>query len=394
MNKLFDETLDHRKNLSYRWVQPEGREDVLGMGTADMDFVCPDCVRRATQNIWEENTFNYRMKPEGYFQAILGWYERKYQLMMEKEWLSNVPGTIGAIRLLMGRFAGERKKIIMQSPYFGPLKTAVEGAGCELITNPMILKNGRYELDLADFEDKIRVHRPAVFLLVNPQNPTGRIFTREELKSLVDVCIRYQVLILSDEVHSLIVYEGKKHTPVLAVSEQAREISIQVVSMSKGFNLMSLPHAIVAIANPDIRRKWEEFLVPFSFGYASNSYCIAAVTAVMSKEAEEWLDNVTDYLQENRNLLISCLKEKQIPLVPLKPEAGYMLWIDCRNTGTDAEGLSDMFLKKAGISLNNGLEFGTEGRGFVRLNFAVTRENLKLALERIEMMYKKEKEIR
>lgn len=384
----FDHTLDHCKNGSYRWTQPYGKNNVLGMGTADMDYYCPPCLKEALSVVCEENTYNYRMKPDIYFQTIIDWYENKYSIKIEKEWLSNVPSTIGAIRLAIQLFSKKDDYVLMQTPHFTPLQTAIEGAGCHLLVNPMILENGTYRLDFQDFEDKVKAYKPSVFLLVNPQNPTGHVFSHEELSKLADICWKYHVRIISDEVHSLILYDGNKHIPILGVSEKAMEISIQIVSMCKGFNMMSLPHAIITIADKKIREAWEKLLLPYSFGYASNSFSIAGVTAVMSGKADDWLKEVTSYLQNNRDILTNTIQKKGFPISPIKPGAGHLLWIDCRKSGVKAEELGEYFLEKAGISLNNGLEHGEAGKGFVRLNFAVTKSNLMLALERIETLFK------
>ena len=383
----FNKTLDHRYDGSYRWAQPEGRSDVLGMGTADMDYFCAPSILEATRRIAEENTFNYRGKSEEYYNALTNFFKRRYDLDIRREWLNNIPCTLAIVRMLMELFAGKDHWVIMQTPYFAPLRSCIEGAGCRFLENPMVLKDGRYELDLEDFEKKIVAYHPAIYMMVNPQNPTGRVFTQEELEKIVDICARNHVLIVSDEVHFLITYDGHRHIPILAVNEKAREISVQLFSMSKGFNMMSLPHAMTLIANPELQKKWLDFLFSYDFHYAVNTFAMAAVTAAAGEEAEHWLDACTDYLKENMELFFQFVEEKKLPIKPLRPEAGYLLWIDCRESGLDAERLGEEFLEKAGISLNNGLEHGEAGRGFVRLNFAVTRSVMKAALERIERMF-------
>lgn len=388
MKYNFDETLDHRYNYSYRWMQPEGEDHILGMGTADMDYACPPCIREATRKVAEENTFNYRGKSDEYYEAIRGFFKRRYGLDIRREWLNNIPCTLAIVRMLMELFAGKERYVLMQTPYFAPLRFCIEGAGCRFLENPMILENGRYELDLKDFEEKIETYHPAIFLMVNPQNPTGRVFTREELEKMVDICARNQVLIVSDEVHFLITYGECKHIPILAVNEKAREISIQLFSMSKGFNMMSLPHAMTLIAEPGLQKRWLDFLFSYDFHYATNSFSIAAVTAAASAEAEKWLGECTDYLEKNLETITRFLEDKKLPIIPVRPEAGYLLWLDCRGWGEDPEKLGEIFLKKAGISLNNGLDHGEAGRGFVRLNFAVTQKTLNTALERMENMFK------
>ena len=387
MKYNFDETGDHRQDGSIRWEQPKGRDDIIGMGTADMDFTCAPCIRKVLQPICEENTYNYRFKPESYFQSVIRWFRENYQLDVKKDWMSNVPGTIGAVRLVMEKFSEKGDYVLMHTPYFTPLRSAIEASGRKFLGNAMKLQGGRYEIDFDDFEKKIKEYKPSIFLLVNPQNPTGRVFTQDELKIMVGICAANQVRIISDEVHFLITYEDYKHIPILAVSEEAREIAIQVFSFSKGFNIMSLPHGIVFIANEKMQKEWMDYLIPYSFAYASNSYAIAAVTAVTGGEADDWLEQVTAYLTANRDYFIEEVKRRKLPIIPLKPEASFLFWIDCRESGIDPEKVDEVFMEQAGIQLNNGLEHGEEGRGFVRMNFAVTRATLDAALDRIEKIF-------
>lgn len=387
MKYNFDETGDHRQDGSIRWEQPKGRDDIIGMGTADMDFTCAPCIRKVLQPICEENTYNYRFKPESYFQSVIRWFRENYQLDVKKDWMSNVPGTIGAVRLVMEKFSEKGDYVLMHTPYFTPLRSAIEASGRKFLGNAMKLQGGRYEIDFDDFEKKIKEYKPSIFLLVNPQNPTGRVFTQDELKIMVDICAVNQVRIISDEVHFLITYEDYKHIPILAVSEKAREIAIQVFSFSKGFNIMSLPHGIVFIANEKMQKEWMDYLIPYSFAYASNSYAIAAVTAVTGGEADDWLEQVTAYLTANRDYFIEEVRRRKLPITPLKPEASFLFWIDCRESGIDPEKVDEVFMEQAGIQLNNGLEHGEEGRGFVRMNFAVTRATLDAALDKMETLF-------
>ena len=382
MNPFFDTAPDHRKNGSYRWEQPAGRDDVIGMGTADLDYCCPECVKEACLAIAQENTYNYRKKPDSYFQIVTDWYRRKYGLLAEKEWLSNVPSTIGAIRIALSALTRPGDAVIMQSPFFGPLPRAVESAGCRLVENPMIRQDGVYALDFADFEQKLRDEKPSIFLLVNPHNPTGRVFSPKELERLVALCEQYDVKIISDEVHGLIIYPGKKHIPVLAVSPAARRLSVQVMSMSKGFNLMSLPHAIVAVADPVLRAAWNDEVIPYSFGYATNPFSMAAAAKVMDGSADQWLSDLTDYLKENRDLAVSFLQNEVPGMRATVPEGSFLLWIDCSELGL--ENPAEFLLEKAGVSVNDGAEFGNAYGQFIRMNFALTRQNLQTALDRIK----------
>ena len=390
MKYNFDSTPDHRKNASYRWGMEDMPENVIGMGTADLYYYCAPCIQKALVPIAQENCYNYRQHTKEYYDAVTGWYERNYGLKIEKEWLSNVPSTIGAVRMALGIFAKPGDNIIVQTPVFGPLKWAVEGADQNLIENPLKPVEGHYEIDFADFEEKIKKYHPSLYLMVNPHNPTGRVFTQAELERLVDICYENNVKIISDEVHCLVLYGNNKHTPILAVNKKAQEISVQIVSLSKGYNITSLPHAIITVADLDMRKAWMKQIAAYSFGDAVNSFAIAAVTSIMKGEADDWMKELTQYLYQNLQEILEFIKKYDLPLIPYVPEGSFLLWLDCREAGIGTKHLDKFFMEKAQIHLDDGEEnFGPAGEGFVRINFAVTNQNLKEALERIRVAFGK-----
>lgn len=388
MKYNFDVTLDHKNNESYRWNQAKNYDDFIGMATADLDYCCAPCIKEALTKVAMENTYNYRMKPNSYYQALISYFKRNYNLEIKKEWIRDLPSTIGAIRLALNIYTKAGDYIIMHSPYFAPIKTAIEGANCKLILNSMKLIDGRYELDLNDFEQKIKKYRPKMFILVNPQNPTGRVFTKTELTQLVDICYRYNVLILSDEVHFLITYGDHKHIPILNVNDKAKEISIQLFSFSKGYNLMSLPFAMVFIANQKLQNQWDQEIIPYDFHYATNSFTIAAISTIAAGRGEQWLEECKLYLQENLKLFVSECKKRNLPITPIMPEASYILWVDCRKSSLNLNEIKTIFLEKCHIGINNGLDHGKDGYGFIRLNFGVTRQVLLEAINRIDYLFK------
>ena len=388
MKYNFDTTINHRENGSYRWGMPDFPADVIGLGTADLDFNCAPCVRETLMPIAEENCYNYRQHSEEYYKAVIGWYQRNYGLTVKKEWLSNVPSTVGAVRMALGIYAKPGDAVIVQTPAFRPIHWAIEGADCQLITNPLKPVNRRYEIDFEDFEEKIKQYRPAVYLMVNPHNPTGRVFTRAELERLVEICAKNGVKIVSDEVHALILYEDTKHIPILAVNRLAQEISVQIVSLSKGYNIMSLPHAIVTIASPEMQKAWMRQITAYSFGYAVNSFSIAAVTSIMKGEADEWMQELTQYLNQNLHEALNFIEENKLPIIPYKPEGSFLLWIDCRTARIGTKKLNEFFMEKAHIHLDDGEEnFGPDGEGFIRINFAVPNKVLKEALGRVKGVF-------
>lgn len=383
MNYYFDETLNHKENGSYKWEQPEGMDDCIGMGTADLDFFCPPCVKDACLSVALDNTYNYRAKPEQYYQTVIHWYKRMYDCEIKKEWLYNVPSTIGAIRIVLETLTKPGNKVLIQTPAFIPLVWAIEGVGCSKLENPLVYRDNQYIVDFEDFERKIKDNHPSVFLLVNPHNPMGKVFTHEELEKMVNICHKYGVRIISDEVHSLITFPGHKHIPILAVSKKAQDISVQIVSMSKGFNMMSLPHAIVIVADEELRKRYEKEVIPYSFHYAVNSFSITAVTAVLSGAADEWLCDVTEYLWDNI-LQVKNILERELPGVRvICPEGGYLVWIDLGCYTVPEGGWGKFILKRAHVSLNDGEEFGIEYKNFIRMNVGLRKTDLKEALRRI-----------
>ncbi|WP_320130702.1 aminotransferase class I/II-fold pyridoxal phosphate-dependent enzyme [uncultured Sphaerochaeta sp.] len=384
----FDTTLDHKNNGSYRWGMSDMPNDVIGMGTADLDFNCAPCIREALIPIAQENCYNYRQRPDEYYKAISDWYSRNYGLTVKKEWLSSVPSTIGAIRIALGVYAKPGDTVIVQTPLFSPIDWAINGADCKLIANPLTPIKGHYEIDFNDFEAKIKKYHPSIYLMVNPHNPTGRVFNQMELEHLVEICADNGVTIISDEVHGMIIYDQHKFIPILAVNDKAQEISVQIVSLSKGYNVMSLPHAIITIANPDMQKAWMRQIQAYSFGYATNSFSIAAVTSILKGEADEWMHELNAYLFNNLEETLDYIKEQRLPLIPYRPEGSYLLWIDCHEAGIGTEELAQFFMEKAHILLDDGEEnFGSEGKGFIRINFAVTNKILKEALGRIKKAF-------
>ena len=379
----FNNTLDHRHNDSYRWDNDKLPQNFIGMGTADLDFTCPDCIQDVLMNITKENTYNYRKHSKEYYQAVINWYHRHYNLDIQEEWLSNVPSTIASITMAIRTYASNNDSVIVQAPTFQPLIWAIEGAGCKIIDNEMILEDGHYKMDFDDFESKLKIYRPKVFLLVNPHNPTGKVYTKRELETLVQLCQRYDVKIVSDEVHSLVLSPNHLHYPILTI-DQAKDISIQVVSLSKGYNIMSLPHAIITISNDKLREQWLKQIQSYSFGYAVNSFAIAAVTTLLQGNGEEWLKELNGYLLDNINEAINRINNCALPIKAIRPEGGYLLWIDCRGLEIDPKLLGKYFLDNFNIELNNGYDFGSGGAGFVRMNLGVTKEVLNKALTSIE----------
>lgn len=382
MSSNFDEPIRHYGTGSIKWDQYSD-SNIIALSTADMDFRSPDSVREACRKIADENIYNYRYKPDSFYAAVIDYYRRKFNWDVQREWITNGPGIWSTARILFGAFCKPGDRIIIQSPHFAPIPPLIEDAGCHVVRNPMRYRNGRYDLDFADFENKIKEYRPRVYFLVNPQNPTGRTFTREELTRLSDICTRYNVLTVSDEVHCNIQFPGSVHTPLPSLNEQARQNSILLHAASKGYNLMGLTFCIIIIPNDDLRREWLHVQRAYNFNFASNCYSVAATTAAFSRKSDAWLADVTAYLQNNLAFTLDYCGKYIPKLKPIKPDGGYLMWLDCHELGLTPAELNDFFLKKARVGLTYGDSYGPGGEGFERLNFATPRATLEEGLRRI-----------
>lgn len=389
----FDQEISLRGSGAIKWDQWEDPE-ILGMANADMDFRAADCVIEALKSKAESGLFNYHYKPESYYDAVAGWYSRKFGWSIKKEWLLNAPGIWVSMHICLEAYTRPGDRVIVQTPHFHPIQVIADRMGRNIVTNPMVLKDGKYEIDFEDFEQKIIETRPAVYFMVNLQNPTGRLFTKSEVERLMDICCRHQVLVLADEVHANIRFDRRKHTPAPTVSSEALENTVILNSASKGYNVMDLTFCFMIAKNERLRKILQETLESYSLDFATNAFSVAATTAALSEEADQWTEEVTAYLEGNLNYLMDYFKKYIPQIVPIRPEGSFLVWLDCRALGMSPEELQQFFIEKAKVGITNGADYGPGGIGFERMNFGCTRKNLEKGLERIRRAveeYRKEK---
>lgn len=381
MNYNFDEEFSLTGSGSIKWDQWKD-QGVLGMANADMDFKAADCVITALKETAEKGMFNYHYKPDIHYQTIIDWYKRKFGWNVKKEWILNAPGVWIAVHICFEAFTRAGEKIIVQTPHFHPIQTIADRMGRHVITNPMILENGKYELDFEDFEQKIIENRPAMYFMVNLQNPTGRLFTEEEVKKLMEICCRHHVLVVSDEVHSNIRY-GRGHAPAPSVSEEALHNAIVLNAASKGYNTMDLTYCVIIAPDERLRRILTETLESYSLDFATNIFSVAGTTAAFSEEADVWTEEVTSYLEQSLNHIMDYFERYMPKIKPIRPEGSFLIWLDCRELGLTPEQLKELFITKAKVGLTMGDSYGPDGVGFVRLNFGCTHKVLNEGLYRI-----------
>lgn len=382
MSYNFDEQLPRIGTGSCKWDQ-YGDPDIIAMSTADMDFKAPDCVIDALVAAAQKGTYNYHFKPDSYYESIIGWYRRKHNWEIKREWLSNTPGIWAALRICLSAYNKPGNSVIVQTPHFFPIGPIVAKAGCHLITNPMKQEDGRYSVDLEDFERKVAEKHPSVYFMVTPHNPTCHVFSKQELHELVRICKKYNVIILSDEVHSNVLYDNNVHYPTASISEDAKMNTVIITGASKGYNLMDLTYCILVIPNPELRRKYEEELTAYNYDFASNIFGVVGIEAAFSEAADVWMNDLNTYLQGNLDYLIEYT-EKYIPRIKvIRPEGCYLVWLDCRDLDMNPVELKTFFLGKAKIGLTWGESYGVDGEGFERINIGCPRKTLAEGLQRI-----------
>jgi len=382
MNYNFDEQIgregtncikyDFRKNVF-------GREEVLPLWVADMDFKTPDFIVDALRKRLDHEVLGYTFRPDSYFESIMNWLKKRHEWTIKREWISFSPGVVAGLTLAIETFSNPGDEVILQPPVYSPFFDSIKSTGRQLVENPLRLVNGRYTFDLEDLRNKI-TEKTRILLLSNPQNPGGMVWTKEELIALAGICLEYHVLIISDEIHSDLVYAGHKHIPLATLSEQIAQNCIVCMAPSKTFNVAGLTTSFLVIPNKRLFVRYERTLeVPHL--HMGNLFGHVSLEAAYNHGAD-WLEQLIGYLYGNYCFLESFLKKNLPGVVPMKPEATYLVWLDF-----SAFGLSDDELNKkivdAGVGLNRGIQFGRQGSGYMRMNIGCTRFMLGQALEKI-----------
>ncbi|ASN05794.1 MalY/PatB family protein [Virgibacillus necropolis] len=385
----FDQAINRYNTNSVKWDKTEklfGDKDILPMWIADMDFACPKPVVDAIKARADHGIFGYTARSQDYFGVFIDWVERRHNWSVEKRWIRCTPGIMTALSIAIQSFTDEMDKIIIQTPVYTPFTEVIEKNNRELVLNPLNLENERYEMDYEGLEKMVADTDVKMLILCNPHNPVGRVWSKEELMKLGEICMDNDVLVVSDEAHMDIVYKGSTHTPFASISGKFADNSITCTAPSKTFNLAGVQMANNIIPNKELRNKFTKMIDRLYLGL-SNTFGITAVENAY-KYGEEWFDQFVDYLEGNLNLLTEFIETnmKEIKVIP--PEGTYLVWLDCRELGMDGKALEDFMRKKAKIAFDEGYTFGVGGEGFTRVNIACSRHVLKDGLRRIERAVK------
>jgi cystathionine beta-lyase len=378
----FDKRLDRTNTASYKWDQSEklfGKADILPLWVADMDFEAPKEVVEAISRRAKEGIYGYTIRTQGFYDAIIGWLSRRHQWSIKQEWISSSPGVVPALSLMVLAFTEPGDRVILQSPVYYPFYDVVKANGRTVVDNPLILEEGRYSIDFELLEQQAR-QGAKMLLLCSPHNPGGRVWKREELERIGEICLKYNVLVVADEIHHDLVFSAHTHVPFASLSEAFAQNSLTCIATSKTFNLAGLQAATVIIPNEELRRKYNALLKTLSLHMES----FFGLTAIESSYTygDEWLDQLLVYLEGNLDLLLAFM-EKNIPQVKvIKPEGTYLVWVDCTNISSDPQVLKQLMFDKAGVAFSEGSVFGKQGAGFLRINIACPRSILVEALEK------------
>jgi cystathionine beta-lyase len=373
-------------------IKYDGREwifktnDVLPLWVADMDFRTPDFIVDAIKKRADHEIYGYTFKSDSYYQSIIGWMKRRHNWDIKKEWISFSPGVVAGFTLAIETFSKPDDEVIVQPPVYFPFFDSVKGTRRKLVENPLKLENGRYTFDFEDLKLKI-TGKTKLLLLCNPQNPGGMAWTREELEQLSSICNENGVMVISDEIHSDLVFEGRNHIPFTTISEEAAGNSIVFMAPSKTFNVAGLSSSVVVIPNKTNFARYERALNVNHLGMG-NIFGTVALEAAY-KNGDKWLEQLMDYLWENYLFLEKFITGKLPKVKVMKPEATYLIWLDFNEYGMNDKELFQFTINEAKVGLNNGGKFGTGGDGWLRINIACPRKILEEALQRLEKAFSK-----
>lgn len=379
----FDRIIDRRGTDSVKYDNLQeafGRTDVLPMWVADMDFQAPPAVVEAARACCERGVFGYTFRsPEGKL-AFREWVNRRYHWAVREEWLTSSPGIVTALSLSVRTFTAPGDRVLILTPVYHPFHSVVTDNGRQLVYSPLQLAEGKYEVDWENFEQGLK-EGVKLFILCNPHNPLGRVWTREELQRMGELCCRYGVMILSDEIHADLALFGRRHTVMASVSEEIAQITLTAMAPSKTFNIAGMMNSLIVASNPEILEKFNRELLTLHLELG-NIFGHVTLKAAY-RYGEEWLKELICYLEGNVEFAAEYFREELPEVCFCKPEASFLLWLDFRNTGFSHEELRERLISRGKIGLNDGLEFGQEGRGFCRMNIGCPRSVLHEGLNRI-----------
>lgn len=385
MKYNFDEIIPRRGTNSYKW-DSAGDADILPMWVADMDFRTAPPVVEALRKRAEHGIFGYVRVPDAYYAAVTNWFARRHDWQIEKEWIIYTTGVVPALSAVIKALTIPGDKVMVQTPVYNCFFSSIRNNGCGMIANPLIYRNGTYQIDFADLEQKAADPSVKVLLLCNPHNPAGRVWTKQELTRIGDICIRNNVWVIADEIHCELVFPGHTYIPFASISQEFLMHSVTCTSPSKAFNLAGLQIANIISADTDIRIKIDK-AINVNEVCDVNPFGVEALMAAYN-DSEEWLEELKQYLFANYNYLrayfAECLPEFPVSML----EGTYLVWVDCSVLNQSSDKIVKTLLEKEKLWVNEGGLYGEAGEGFIRINIACPRQQLIEGLNRLRRALK------
>ncbi|WP_195662303.1 MalY/PatB family protein [Bacteroides congonensis] len=385
MKYNFDEIIPRRGTNSYKW-DSAGDADVLPMWVADMDFRTAPPVVEALRKRAEHGIFGYVRVPDAYYAAVTNWFTRRHDWQIEKGWIIYTTGVVPALSAVIKALTVPGDKVMVQTPVYNCFFSSIRNNGCGMIANPLIYRNGTYQIDFADLEQKAADPSVKVLLLCNPHNPAGRVWTKQELTRIGDICIRNNVWVIADEIHCELVFPGHTYIPFASISQEFLMHSVTCTSPSKAFNLAGLQIANIISADTDIRIKIDK-AINVNEVCDVNPFGVEALMAAYN-DSEEWLEELKQYLFANYNYLRAYFAEC-LPKFPVSMlEGTYLVWVDCSVLNQSSDETVKTLLEKEKLWVNEGGLYGEAGEGFIRINIACPRQQLIEGLNRLRRALK------
>lgn len=376
----FDKIVSRRHSGSYKWDTVP--EDALPLWVADMDFEVAPAIKKALEQRVAHGVFGYTQVDDSYYEAVISWYQRRHQWTIDRRWMLYTSGVVPAISCAIKALTLPGENVLVQTPVYNCFFSSIRNQGCQILENRLVRNNDSYVVDWDDFERKCAEEKTSVFLLCNPHNPGGRVWTKDELAKMGAICAKHHVFVISDEIHCELVMPGYKFTPFAAVSEVNLRNSVTLSSPSKSFNTAGLQIANIICEDDEVRRRIERVINIFEVCDVNPFGPIALKAAY--NESEDWLDALNEYIWGNYQLLRDTLAQKLPLLKVMKLEGTYLAWVDISSLGMNSDAVTEKLLRDGHVFVSSGTLYGREaGEGFIRVNLACPRAVLSEGINRI-----------
>ena len=391
MKYNFNERIDRSENHSAKWAEMEmkfGRSDLIPMWVADMDIkAAPEIIESMKKKV-EQEIFGYVYRPDSYYKIATEWLKKRFGYEISPSSLIHSPGVVPSMSILVKMLTKTTDKILIQTPVYPPFASAVKDNGRELVENPLIKdEKGYYTIDFEDLEKKLSLDEVKLLILCNPHNPVGRVWKKEELLKMGELCKKYNVRILADEIWRDLIMPGYKHTPMASLSKDIEDITITLFSPTKSFNLAGLQASFATFPRAEERKEFDNILGQMDVK-RNNPFSLVAFETAYEK-CEDWLEELIVHIDGNMQYVVDFIAEKLPEIKVVKPEGTYLMWLDFNGTKIPQDKIQEFLINESKVAMNDGGSFGSNGKGFARMNVACPRYMVEEAMERIEKALKK-----